>query len=249
MALVQRPDVRRASIAAAAVLLPCLAQAQIPEKFTNLQILPKTSTRDQVVETMRGFASALGVRCNHCHVGSNPETLEGFDFASDAKQTKRIGRAMMRMTQEINERLLPQMGREPEIKVQCVTCHHGLAQPETLRDVLAETVTTDGVEAALRYYRRLRGRHYGQAAYDFSASTLNGLAEWLADARKDLDGAIAVQRFNVETDPGIASSHALLADLYVRKGDRASARTSLQRAAELEPANEYFRKRLEELTR
>jgi cytochrome c-type biogenesis protein CcmH/NrfG len=110
-------------------------------------------------------------------------------------------------------------------------------------------VATDGVDAALRHYRRLRTRHYGQAAYDFSAATLNGLAEWVADARKDLDGAIVVQRFNVETNPGIASSYALLGDLYVRKGDRASARTSFQRAAELEPANEYFRKRLEELGR
>jgi hypothetical protein len=246
---VPRPDLRRATIATAALLLPCLAKAQIPEKFTNLQILPKASTRDQVVETMRGFATALGVRCNHCHVGSNPETLEGFDFASDTKQAKRIARVMMRMTQEINERLLPQMGREPEIKVQCITCHHGLAQPETLRDVLAETVATDGVDAALRYYRRLRSRYYGQSAYDFSAVTLNGLAEWLAEARKDLDGAIVVQRFNVEVNPGIASSHSLLADLYVRKGDRASARASFQRAAELEPANEYFRKRLEELGR
>jgi tetratricopeptide (TPR) repeat protein len=249
MALAQRPAFRLARIAAAAVLLPGLAQAQIPEKFTNLQILPKASTREQVVETMRAFATALGVRCNHCHVGSDPETLEGFDFAADTKQAKRIARAMMRMTQEINERLLPQMGREPEIKVQCITCHHGLAQPETLRDVLAETVATDGVDAALRYYRRLRSRYYGQSAYDFSAVTLNGLAEWLAEARKDLDAAIAVQRFNVETNPGIASSYALLADLYVRKGDRASARTSFQRAAELEPANAYFRKRLEELGR
>lgn len=235
-------------VLAAAALLPPLAQAQIPDKFTNLQLLPKDATRAQVVETMRGFASALGVRCNHCHVGADPATLEGFDFAADTKQAKRVTRAMMRMTQEINQRLLPEMGREPAIKVQCVTCHHGLTHPEPLRDVLADTARSEGVEAALKQYRRLRDRYYGQAAYDFSARTLDAVAESLAEA-KDLDGAIAVQRFNVEADPRLASSHSLLADLYSRKGDKAAARASLLKAAELEPGNEFFKKRLEELDR
>jgi len=230
----------------AASLLAPLAEAQIPDKFTNLQILPKDATKAQVVATMRGFASSLGVRCNHCHVGADPATLEGFDFAADTKQAKRVTRAMMRMTQEINERLLPQMGREPDIKVQCVTCHHGLTHPEPLRDVLADTAQREGVEAALKQYRRLRARYYGQAAYDFSPSTLNDVAEALAE-RKDLEGAIAVQRFNVVTDPKVASSHSLLADLYLRKGDKAAARASLQTASELEPGNAFLKKRLQEL--
>ncbi|HVR69290.1 MAG TPA: hypothetical protein VMT87_00480, partial [Vicinamibacteria bacterium] len=91
----RKPSVAPVVLAAAA-LLPTLAQAQIPDKFTNLQLLPKDATRAQVVETMRGFASALGVRCNHCHVGADPATLEGFDFAADTKQAKRVTRAMMR---------------------------------------------------------------------------------------------------------------------------------------------------------
>jgi hypothetical protein len=237
-----------AVVLAAAALLPPAAPAQVPDKFTNLQVLPKDVARAELVATMREFASALGVRCNHCHVGADPATLEGFDFAVDTKQAKRVTRAMMRMTQEINQKLLPQMGSAPEIEVRCVTCHHGLARPQTLQDVLLETVQGDGVEAALKQYRRLRDRYHGQAAYDFTFRTLNGVAETLAE-RKDLDAAIAVQRFNVENEPGLASSHALLADLFLRKGDKASARASMQRAAELEPANEYFKKRLEELAR
>ena len=43
---------------------------------------------------MRNFASGLGVRCDHCHVGGNPDTLEGFDFASDAKEAKQVARAI-----------------------------------------------------------------------------------------------------------------------------------------------------------
>ena len=79
---------------------------------------------------MRGFTGALGVRCNHCHVGPGPATLEGFDFASDAKETKKVARVMIRMTQEINTRLLPQTGRSPLTEVRCMTCHRGVTKPE-----------------------------------------------------------------------------------------------------------------------
>jgi hypothetical protein len=48
---------------------------QIPDKFTNLKILPSGVPRAELVRVMREFASALGVRCNHCHVGENPATI------------------------------------------------------------------------------------------------------------------------------------------------------------------------------
>jgi len=43
--------------------------AQFPEKFTNLKVLPMDISRKELESTMRGFAFALNVRCNHCHVG------------------------------------------------------------------------------------------------------------------------------------------------------------------------------------
>ena len=220
--------------------------AQIPEKFTNLKVLPKDVKRDQLVQTMRSFASALGVRCSHCHANTSPEDLKTFDFASDDKETKRVARAMMRMTGEINAHLLPETGRTPVRTVQCMTCHHGLARPEQLVDVLDATLRTDGVEGALRKYGELRDKYYGQAAYDFSMRSLNVLAEKLDD-EKNAEGAIAVQEFNVKVNPGIASSHRLLADLYLHKGDRAAARTHFEKAVALAPEDAYYKRRLQEM--
>lgn len=230
---------------AATLAVAEMASAQVPDKFKNLQVLPKNIPKAELVQTMRGFAGALGVRCNHCHVGTNPANLDGYDFAADTKETKRVARVMMKMTREINTRLLPRTGRKSLMTVQCFTCHHGVARPEQLQDVLSATIQKDGVDAALKQYRELREKHYGRAAYDFGAPTLNQLAESLAE--RDVDGAITVQRFNLEVNPGIATSHSLLARLYLKKGDKASARAQFERAAALDPGEEFYRKQLEEL--
>jgi tetratricopeptide (TPR) repeat protein len=228
-------------------LLPAApAGAQIPDAFTNLKVLPRDVAHDELVQTMRGFANALGVRCSHCHVNSKPEDLKTFDFASDDKEAKRVARTMMRMTREINASLLPQTGRTPLRTVSCMTCHHGLPQPEQLVDLLDATLRKDGVAAALKQYDELRAKYYGQAAYDFSMRTLNMVAEKLGDAKR-FEDAITVQEHNVEVNPGIASSHILLGDLYLGKGDRAAARTSFERAVALEPADAYYKRRLQEL--
>jgi tetratricopeptide (TPR) repeat protein len=233
-----------ATLAALATL--SVAGAQIPEKFTNLQVLPKDIPRNELVQTMRGFAGALGVRCQHCHVGTVPEDLRTFDFASDEKETKKVARVMLRMTQEINTHLLPQTGRTPITTVQCITCHHGLAKPEQLADVLGATVHKEGVEAAIKKYGELREKYYGRAAYDFGPPSLNMLAEKLS-AEKNLEGAIAVQELNVKVDPNVATSYSLLADLYQRKADRAAARAAIEKAIALEPNEPYYKRRLQEL--
>src|SRR5688572_28724684 len=167
-------------LAAAGFVLICaasLAAAQIPDTFTNLQVLPKDVTKAQVVEAMRGFAGALGVRCNHCHVGENVMTLEGFNFAADDKETKKVARAMMQMTREINEKLLPAIGRQKVVEVRCITCHRGLSSPETLDRMLMAILDEKGVSAAIDLYKELRGSSFGRGGYDFSPRTLNIVAE------------------------------------------------------------------------
>ena len=47
-------------------------EAQLPAKPENLQVLPKDMPTDSVVQMMRGFAGALGVRCQFCHVERQP---------------------------------------------------------------------------------------------------------------------------------------------------------------------------------
>lgn len=111
----------------------------IPEKFTNLQVLPKDITRDQLVQTMRGFAMSTGTRCIFCHVSKDPNDKEGndlskFDFASDANDHKKIARAMLVMTKAINQehinaKIKPLMGDEAK-NVTCFTCHQGQKHPQ-----------------------------------------------------------------------------------------------------------------------
>ena len=65
------------------------AVAQIPDEFSNLEVLPKDIGKRVLIERMRGFALGLGVRCAHCHVGNPDGSLDGMDFASDEKATRR----------------------------------------------------------------------------------------------------------------------------------------------------------------
>jgi Photosynthetic reaction centre cytochrome C subunit len=107
------------------------ASAQIPERFTNLQVLEKDIARTALVTVMRGFAIELGVRCEHCHVGAGND-LSTFDFASDARPAKATARRMMRMIDRVRREDLQGIGdpaRQP--KLTCFTCHRGARTPAT----------------------------------------------------------------------------------------------------------------------
>src|SRR5688572_29248204 len=82
---------------------PARAAGQIPEKFENLQYFPKDIARDSLVQTMRGFSFALGVRCQYCHAGGDGVSFQGVNFASDDKPTKRNARFMLRMVDSLNK--------------------------------------------------------------------------------------------------------------------------------------------------
>ncbi len=213
------------------------ASAQIPDKFTNLRILPKTIVKDDLISTMRQFSIGLGVRCNYCHTQADSAKGNRLDFASDAKKEKGIARGMMKMVDKINTRLVPSTGVKSPATVQCVTCHHGVETPETLTDLLKKTVKKDGTDGAMQRYKELRGKYYGSGAYDFGPGSLSALAEWLARERKDTDGAIAIIRFSIDRDPLVADSYVLLSTFQVTKGDKTAAIESLTHALELEPDN------------
>lgn len=100
-------------------------------KPTNLKVLPKNTSPEQLHKIMDGIAGSLGVHCSFCHV-QNPQTHH-MDFASDAKPDKNMARIMMRMTETINTEYLPQIhdpDAMPEDKhVTCGTCHQGHQMP------------------------------------------------------------------------------------------------------------------------
>jgi hypothetical protein len=124
--------------AAAVVVVTSVVRAQgggqnpIPEKFTNLQVLPKTITRAELVPIMRGFALQLGVRCEHCHVGEGPD-LSKFDFASDSKPKKAVARQMLKMMTALNAQVAGIGDPAPAgaQKITCFTCHRGAVKPLT----------------------------------------------------------------------------------------------------------------------
>jgi hypothetical protein len=95
---------------------------------SNLKVLPKDMTAQQVVAIMRNYEKELGVECEYCHA-KDPATGRN-NFASDANPMKDRARVMMKMTTAINSEYLSQLtDPKPENPVNCGTCHRGMAKP------------------------------------------------------------------------------------------------------------------------
>lgn len=95
---------------------------------TNLQVLPKDISTQDLMATMHAFEGALGVHCSFCH--EQDAATHRMDFASDAKPEKTAARVMMRMTHDLNTKYLTQLpGPSDNMKVGCGTCHRGNQMP------------------------------------------------------------------------------------------------------------------------
>ena len=108
-----------------------------PAPLENIQVLPKTMDRAQVVMVMQNINKALGVQCTYCHVeragaapGANGQVP--IDPPKDDKETKKKARVMMKMVGQINMTLAAEMGKPADqiARVQCATCHRGNAIPK-----------------------------------------------------------------------------------------------------------------------
>jgi hypothetical protein len=66
----------------------------IPDKFTNLSVLPTTITKPELMGVMKQFSITMKVRCSYCHAVSD-DLSEG-SFASDEKSTKEDTRKLIR---------------------------------------------------------------------------------------------------------------------------------------------------------
>jgi tetratricopeptide (TPR) repeat protein len=222
------------------------AAAQIPDKFTNLQVLPKDIARGDLVETMRGFATALGVRCEHCHVGEGGPSLPNMDFASDQKEAKRIARFMMQMARAINDDHLARLAGERHLRVRCMTCHRGVTEPATIDAIVSEELEKKGVESAVARYRELRQRYYGRSSYDFGEPPLNALGEALLRDKRNRE-ALAILELNAEFHPGAAWTRHLIGEAHLASGEREKAKASFTKALDINPELGPARKRLEQL--
>ena len=74
----------------------------IPDKYTNLQVLPKEIQKSDLMAVMKGFSMTFKVRCSHCHVAT--DDLSSADFPSDEKPTKQSARELLRKISEVQQK-------------------------------------------------------------------------------------------------------------------------------------------------
>lgn len=234
-------------LAMAALSVSLQAPSQPEWKGKNLKYFPSDITRNALTQRMREFAFALDVRCPYCHAGGNGVTLDGVDFASDEKPTKLKARAMLRMTDEINAKLLADVPSraDPPVKVDCVTCHHGLPLPKTLQTTLREIVNKDGAAAAVARYRELRRDDTLSGRYNFGEWEITELARQIAD--KNPSAARALLEMNGEFYPKSGVIDFLLGELLRAGGEREKALQRYRMSLEKDPTNALTKQRIAEL--
>jgi Photosynthetic reaction centre cytochrome C subunit len=111
-----------------AIILGCtLLLAQLPapsgnkkssEVFKNVQVL-KDVPSDQLIPSMKFISSALGVRCEYCHVENA--------FDKDDKKPKQTARKMIQMMFAINQNTF-----DGHQEVTCYSCHRGNPKPVSI---------------------------------------------------------------------------------------------------------------------
>jgi Photosynthetic reaction centre cytochrome C subunit len=100
--------------------------------YTNLKVLSKKISDENMDYIMESFNMQLGVNCLFCHVHREKDYVYSFDYASDSMMNKRIARDMLRMTMKLNKKYfntkisgtLSSPG-----KIWCKTCHRGKPVP------------------------------------------------------------------------------------------------------------------------
>lgn len=238
-----------ASLAAmliAALGRPAAAQMRIPDTFTNLEVLSKDISKDELTSVMRGFAGALGVRCTYCH--AVPDGSRDIDFASDAKEAKRDARLMLRMVERINGDTIPQLaGTDGTRRVTCASCHRGLeSPPRALADILTDKARSEGVEAAVATYRQMRDESLEAGQYDFRDTTLVDVGRRLhGGGRTPL--ALGWLRAAGDLAPRSAAVPVALGMLLAEAGDGAGARSAFERALAIDPESRAAKAGLERL--
>jgi hypothetical protein len=233
------------------LLAPLLAlaspvTAQIPDKFTNLKVLPAGISRDSLVNIMRGFSLSLNVRCQYCHVGGDGVSFKDVDFAKDDDIHKQRARFMLRMVDSLNTVVLPKLPglSGSALRIECKTCHRGAARPLLLTQELAVVIDTGGIPAAVARYKALREQEAMEGRWDFSEWEMNLWSEKLAAARKDSQ-AIAMYQLNLEYFPRSTSILSSLARLFERS-DRAKAISYWERSLAIQEVPQV-RRRLDSL--
>jgi hypothetical protein len=228
-----------------AILAITPAVAQFPDKFTNLQVLPKDIPKDELQATMRRFAFALNVRCPYCHVQHADMKM---DFPADDKDQKKTARMMLQMVATVNRDYLSKISKTAPVQVECATCHRGLSLPRLLDAVLAETIEKQDIDGAVKQYHDLRSQYYGSGQYDFGETPLNQLAEALLAKGKN-KAAVAIMEMNVAANnPTSVWSYHMLAMSHQANGEIEKAKADYGKVFELHPDDSWAKQQLDALS-
>jgi Photosynthetic reaction centre cytochrome C subunit len=99
---------------------------------TNLKVLPKTLTGEQVHEIMHSWEAALGTECSTCHTADakniGPNGKPRLNYADDSKPEKAAARLMVTMVDQINTQYVAKI-ENSGAPVTCGTCHRGHLDP------------------------------------------------------------------------------------------------------------------------
>ncbi|MGO9777688.1 MAG: c-type cytochrome [Terracidiphilus sp.] len=100
---------------------------------TNLKVLPRDLTGQQVHEIMEKWSAYLGTHCDSCHAADpkniGPNGRPRLNFADDSKPMKDSARLMFNMTEKINLDYVSMIDSSGA-PVTCGTCHRGHLGPE-----------------------------------------------------------------------------------------------------------------------
>lgn len=126
----QNPQAPQPPAGSAAVAMQHDHPSEAP---TNLKVLPKNLTGEQVHEIMHGWADALGTHCGTCHAADpnniGPNGRPRLKYADDSKPEKATARLMFSMTEDINKNYVSKVPNS-DASVTCGTCHRGHLEPE-----------------------------------------------------------------------------------------------------------------------
>ena len=99
---------------------------------TNLKVLPKTMTGEQVHDLMHKWEASLGAECSTCHAADpkniGPNGKPRLNFADDSKPEKSTARLMFKMVEDINTNYVGKV-ENSGVPVSCGTCHRGHLDP------------------------------------------------------------------------------------------------------------------------
>jgi hypothetical protein len=118
------------------------------------------------------------------------------------------------------------------------------AKLESIADILSQTISSSGIDAAVKQYYGLKSGH--PTDYNFDEQELNTLGYQLL-GKKNFKDAIRIFQLNVEANPQSANTYDSLAEAYMDNGDRDLAIANYQKSLQLNPSNKNAAEMLKKL--